>query len=337
MKPWTRKGMFWVRILLPLLLFTVIFSRISFGELLEVLRSVRLDLALWGWILGYIVPILVCVLRWQLVLRRGYALEVPFLHLLRQFWVGMFVGYLVPGGIGTDLYRIAALSRKAGGFHKNAAAVVGEKVVVLLTNGLLVMAAYPLVAATVSAGPRIDRLIKLVYVLGLVGWLGLAAFTLCGMLWKGAAGRLLGRRLRRLEERAAARSHVAQPAGGDGLLDVLRPFFSWRLQLLIAATTVGSQLIACYGGKLMVSAIGVDLHLLVHVFVWNLMVFVFLAPVSIGTLGVREGTFIVLFGLFGVTREASLAASFVGLASLLLTVALGGLIALGTGWRREER
>jgi glycosyltransferase 2 family protein len=337
MKPWAKKGVFWVRLLLPLLLFAVIFARIDFRELFIVLRGVRLDLALWGWVLGYIVPIFVCVLRWQLVLRRGYDLEVPFLYLLRQFWVGMFVGYLVPGGIGTDLYRIAALARKTGGFHKNAAAVVGEKVVVLLANGLLVMAAYPLIAALVSADEKVGRLIKLVYALGLAGWLGLALFALCGMLWKGAAGRLLARRLRRLEERAAVRSQASGSSGGDGLFDVLRPFFGWRLQLLVAAVTVGSQLIACYGGKLMVASVGVDLPLLVHVLVWNLMVFVFLAPISIGTLGVREGTFIVLFGLFGVAREASLAASFVGLASLLLTVALGGVIALATGWRQEGK
>ncbi len=337
MKPWAQRCVFWGRILLPLLLLAIIFSRVSFGELLAVLRGVRLDLAVWGWVFGYIVPIFACVLRWQWVLRHGYALDVPFFYLLRQFWVGMFVGYLVPGGIGTDLYRIAALSRKTGGFHKNAAAVVGEKVVVLLANGLLVMAAYPFIASRITADAKVDRLIRMVYGLGLAGWLGLVVFALCGMLWKGAAGQFLRRRLRRLEERAAARSHIAAPAGGEGLLDVLKPFFAWRLQLLIVVVTVVSQLIACYGGKLMVASVGVDLPLLVHVLVWNLMVFVFMAPISIGTLGVREGTFIVLFGLFGVAREASLAASFVGLASLLLTVALGGVIALATGWRQEAK
>ena len=72
-----------------------------------------------------------------------------------------------------------------------------------------------------------------------------------------------------------------------------------------------------------------DLSLTVHVFVWTLMFFIFLVPISIGTLGVREATFIVVFGLFGVEDEEALAGSFVGLASLLFTVGLGGQ----SGWQ----
>jgi hypothetical protein len=77
----------------------------------------------------------------------------------------------------------------------------------------------------------------------------------------------------------------------------------------------------------------------VHVFVWTLMFFIFLVPISIGTLGVREATFIVVFGLFGVEDEEALAGSFVGLASLLFTVAIGGVVwlAAARGSAREAR
>jgi len=116
------------------------------------------------------------------------------------------------------------------------------------------------------------------------------------------------------------------------VIEAIRPFFVARNQLLIVGVTALNQMIASYGGLLLMLSVGVNLSLTVHVFVWTLMFFIFLLPISVGTLGVREATYIIVFGLFGVDGEAALAGSFVGLASLLFTVALGGVV-----WMAEAR
>jgi hypothetical protein len=51
---------------------------------------------------------------------------------------------------------------------------------------------------------------------------------------------------------------------------------------------------------------------------------------------VREGVFIILFGLFGVESEVALAASFAGLACLLITTITGGLILIAQNLMIKE-
>jgi len=73
----------------------------------------------------------------------------------------------------------------------------------------------------------------------------------------------------------------------------------------------------------------------VHLFVWALMNFFMLLPVSIAGFGVREASFILLFGLFGVSRETSLAASFLALACTLAAIGPGGLVWLSRAFDRR--
>jgi len=312
--------LFWVRVAIPVGLLAYIFSRVDIPDLLEALRHVDLPLALLSLLIGYLVPVPLCAWRWRTLMRQGYGVEMPLGFLVKHFWIGMFVGYLLPGGAGTDVYRIACLSRHRGRVKENAAVVVGEKLFVLLANALLVMLAYPWIASSATLPEGFDRLVWLVYALG---WLGLGLLVLLTLLRRPVGDwleRVIGHRVMAIGRRLNVQT-------GEGeIRSLLRPFTRWRNQALIFLWTVGIQLIACYGGRLMLLAVGVDLPLMVHIFVWNLMIFVFLLPISFGTLGVREATFIAFFGMFGVAREPALAASFVGLASMLITVGVGGIL-----------
>ena len=99
--------------------------------------------------------------------------------------------------------------------------------------------------------------------------------------------------------------------------------------------TIAIQLITTLGGRLLLLALGVDLPFVVHLFVWALMNFFMLLPVSIAGFGVREASFILLFGLFGVSRETSLAASFLALACTLAAIGPGGLVWLSRAFDRS--
>lgn len=327
MSPHRQKILFWFRLVVPVILLVFIFSRINFAQLLYCLKGVRIDLALYSLLIGYFLPIFFCVWRWQLVLRVLYRNEVPYLFLLKQFWMGMFIGYLVPGGIGTDIFRISRLASSFGGIKVNATAVIGEKAFVLLANAILVMISYPMISRMMNFDSQINRKLYIAYGFGLLALVGLFLVTTWGMFlwtrWHVAIPDIF-----RLTFRAVA-GRMEQvmdfKAGASDLSELIKPFSFIRNQWMIIVITLISQGIACYGGWLMLLSVGVDLPLTVHIFIWNLMVFIFLVPISVGTLGVREGAFIILFGLFGVGREAALTASFVGLASLLITVGIGSL------------
>jgi Lysylphosphatidylglycerol synthase TM region len=126
-------------------------------------------------------------------------------------------------------------------------------------------------------------------------------------------------------------------AGGktDGW-QLINPFFNWQNQLPIVGITILCQFIASVGGKFLLLSIDVNLPLLTHLFVWTLMYLFFLLPVSVGGFGIREASFIIILGLFGVGRESALASSFISLASVLITVGAGGLIWLSDGLKRSR-
>ena len=256
-----------------------------------------------------------------LLRRRG-----GYRFLLAEYWTTLFLGFWVPGGVGSDVYRVVRVGRKAGGIPVNAATIVGEKFWALLVYGLLVLLTYPFVATSLDARPQVRLVVVEIAAFAALG--GAALFVT--LLLKDSLSRRLRNAIRgtlitRLS--LAAQRLLRAAAGGDQTVTfstLLSPFFQWRNQSAGLGMMIAIQLITSYGGRLLLLALGVDLPLHVNVFVWALMNFFFLLPASVAGFGVREASFILLLGLFGVSREASLAASFLALACSLIAIAPGG-------------
>lgn len=323
-----RRLPFWLSLTLPVALLAFILASVDLGTVLESVRGADLGLAAAAFLLAFLVPLLLLAWRWKWILRRFYAVEVDFRSILAEYWISLFAGYWVPAGIGSDVYRVVRVGRKAGGIPVNAAAIVGERFWALLVYGLLVLLTYPLVARSLDARPQV-RLAVVQIAIGAI--LGVAALLVVLAL-RDALGRRLRSAIRgRLTARlsAAAEALLRSAAGENRTVTfstLLSPFFLWRNQLFGLGLMAAIQVTTAIGGRLLLLALGVDLPLAVHVFVWTLMNFFFLLPVSVAGFGVREASFILLFGLFGVSREVSLAASFLTLACTLAVIAPGGAL-----------
>lgn len=334
----TKRLLFWFRVAMTLGLLAVIFSRIDVARVLASLGKLRISYAMASLLIGYVMPILIMAWRWQLALRVLYHIHAPYRLLLRHYWTGMFVGYFVPGGLGTDIYRAARMTSEPGGFRLNAAAIVGERVFAVFATALLLMASYPLVSGRLIGEPRIVRIVGFIYVSGLSVLVVLVIAALLnsslGARLRNSVRQRMGFEINRVVQEIDGRSAI--PSGKVDGWQLLNPFFSWQNQLLIIAVTILSQVIASVGGKFLLLSINVNLPLTTHLFVWALMYLCFLLPVSIGGFGIREAAFIVILGLFGVSRENALASSFISLASVLITVGAGGLIWLNDGLKRSR-
>ena len=105
---------------------------------------------------------------------------------------------------------------------------------------------------------------------------------------------------------------------------------AWRYVGVIMLLTVSIRGLAAVGVYCFFISLGHQVPITVALFAFSLIFLVFMLPISFGSLGVREGAYIVVFGLFAVPREVALAASFLGLAALLATIGVGGLILLGS-------
>jgi len=344
-RPNLRRLAFWCKLVVPAALLTVIFCTVDFRGLLHSLATVNFKLAVATLFFGYLLPTVISTWRWHAILRRFYGSDISRGALLKHFWIGMFVGYLTPSGIGTDIYRVRATAARAGGFEKSAAVVVGEKVFILLGNVLLLMGAYPLVSDLMAADPRVNHAITLLYGCGLAAAAILLLVALAGPELSGRLVRPFRVKIGAAIDRLARQAGITVAGAGErrwSPVTALSPFFAWRNQGLVIAFAILGQVVASYGGRLMLLSVGVDLPLTAHLVVWTLITFIFLMPISFGTLGVREASYIVLFGLFGVGKESALAASFVGLACTLILIGIGGVIWLadtllrGAGKRHEQ-
>ncbi len=332
-----RRFSFWLSLALPVGLLALIVSSVDLTAVFRNVRHAKPGFALGAFLVAFLIPIALLVWRWQWILRRFYGVRVAYRFLLAEYWIAMFAGYWVPGGVGSDVYRVIRVGKAAGGVPTNAAAIVGEKLWSLLVYGILVLVSYPLVAASLDARPQLKQAVFQIAVLSAVA---VAALALVLLLKDPVAGRLRRALEGRLMDRLAAMAQgILRSAAGEGetvtFSALLAPFFLWRNQVFGLAVTIVIQLITTLGGRLLLLALGVDLPFVVHLFVWALMNFFMLLPVSIAGFGVREASFILLFGLFGVSREASLAASFLALACTLAAIGPGGLVWLSCAFGRR--
>lgn len=332
-----RRVSFWLSLALPVGLLALIVAGVDLPAVLRNVRQADVGYALGALLTAFLIPIALLVWRWQWILRHFYGVRVAYRFLLAEYWIAMFAGYWVPAGVGSDVYRALRVGKAAGGVPVNTAAVVGEKVWSLLAYGILVLVSYPLVAASLAARPQLRQA---VFQIAVFSALAVAALVLALLLKDPVVGRLRRALEGKLMDRlgAMAQGILRAAAAGDDTVTfpaLLSPFFRWRNQALGLGVTIVIQLLTTLGGRLLLLALGVDLPYVVHLFVWALMNFFMLLPVSIAGFGVREASFILLFGLFGVSRETSLAASFLSLACTLAAIAPGGVVWLSRAFDRS--
>jgi hypothetical protein len=95
---------------------------------------------------------------------------------------------------------------------------------------------------------------------------------------------------------------------------------------VVLSFSLAIQLTAAAGSQIMFRAVGYQIPFLVNIFVSPVFFLVFLLPISFGSLGVREATYIILYGLFGVPAETALLVSFLNLSGILLNNAIGAVL-----------
>ncbi len=86
------------------------------------------------------------------------------------------------------------------------------------------------------------------------------------------------------------------------------------------------QLVSSFKSQVFFCALDYDIPFLVNLFVTPTLYFIFLLPISFGSVGIREGVYIILYGIFGVPVEVALLISFFNFSGMLLNNIIGGLV-----------
>ncbi|MCD6291930.1 MAG: flippase-like domain-containing protein, partial [Deltaproteobacteria bacterium] len=111
---------------------------------------------------------------------------------------------------------------------------------------------------------------------------------------------------------------------------------SWRkimFGLLLPASLLSLLILVvnALGSWFIFRAIGWPLSFVLHLFIMPVMMFLLAMPITFATLGVREGSFVLLYGFFGVPAEPALLAAFFSLLVFWVSILIGGLLLLLQG------
>lgn len=302
----------------------VIFQSVDWHRLVSVLDQANIWLILVG-ILSNPLVMIIAAVRWHTMLRAYHNEQVHYSASLKDYWSGVAIGYFSPASLGWDVYRVTVATRRYGNVIANSATIVVEKIMALLTCTSLVILLVPFM--NIAADNRdLQQIIQTTYFI-LVGTLGILAIVYFMAIhstvirfFQNISYRYI-QRLNRLSRRNGL--SASQKNSRTMTLAPLR-----RLDVLFSITILSFfiQLTTAVGNQVFFISMNYDLPFLVNLFVTPILYFVFLLPISFGSLGIREGGYILFYGAFGVPLETALLASFFSLLGVLLSNLLSALI-----------
>lgn len=318
-----RRLIYW---LLPLLLLTLIFRRVDLAALRERLAGVHLPLLAASLLLAP-VGTLVGAWRWRYLIARYLGTPPAFAEVARQYFISATVGFLIPASVGRDAYRVGVMGRRDGRYARHLAAILAEKATALPVQAALAFALLPcarplMTPETAPVGRTLLHSVLLAMLGGALVpfvFLLLQRMRLAIRIWT-----FMESRARRLLHRF--RNASGEPAGSFTLDDLSRPLLAPAPVLSLTALTLVIQGLNAAAAVLALAAVGCPTPFFVNLFLMPVIFFAFSLPVSVGGVGVREGVFIVLYGLFGVPREAALLASFINFVSTMVIHVIGALL-----------
>jgi uncharacterized membrane protein YbhN (UPF0104 family) len=281
--------------------------QVDVGQLWQVLCGAR-----WGYLAAATVLMIagtaLRAVRWQ-VLLLALDITVPLRRLVYLYFVGAFFNIFLPTGLGGDAVKMAELARSTG----RAPEAIGVTLVDRAT-GLWVLFVLALVALPFS------------YTLLPSGWAPVIAVgTLGGVIggwvlmgtplipWLGGKLRLPGQE--KLERFYRSVSQLGYQALGKA-----------------CAVSLIFDILLIMFNTLIARGLNVDQPLGIFVLFTPIISFSLTLPISIGGLGVREQTYVLLFSPLGVPNTPATAMSLTNYALTNLAVGLigGCLYALGS-------
>jgi glycosyltransferase 2 family protein len=257
--------------------------------------------------------------RWQLLLANA-GVKQKLGDLVSLYFIGQFFSLFLPTGTGGDVVRAYSVARQSGMAAPTIMATLQERLLGLGASLLIGLVATLYYLPLVPIQLRIWMLI-----IAIIGALGIAVllypallFAIIGMFWQSQGHRPALQRL-------VARPLIAGVVGAIRPIAELPPLKSLKLALLLGIASMSVLM-----GVGMYYAIGRSMGMQASFMAFCLVVpmvwIVRMAPVSLNGIGVSEGSFVFLIGLFSVPSDQALVLALAILGVMTSGALLGGLL-----------
>lgn len=283
----------WVRILLSLALLSLVIAFADWREVWNVLRNVDLR---WvgGALILAILDRVVTNYRWQILLD-GRGVALGFAQLFRVQLAANFIGAFLPGFIGVDAVRIAALCRSGERPAPVIAATLVDRATLAIAT-LLIGSATAMWVARTRLPPHIMQFVLTITLIALL----LTAMCLHPFVRKWVRLSILPRVPQKFRHTVSEVADAALAYRQEG-----------RIALRIVIVTLVLFLIRLLFSKAVAYSCGVDIPFIDLLFVIPILWVVVMLPITIGGIGVQDAGYVVLMALIGVGAPVAVSMSLV--------------------------
>ncbi len=303
----------WLYWLLPVILIWLILHRIDLERIKQNLTN--LDL-FWMFLAVPLYPLSIFLgaVRWHGLLNRFTRASIPLGFAVIQHWAGYAVGLFTPGYSGWDAYRVYRGGKAVRAYRsglmiillERLTALVSAMIILLIGAGFLYRENKENISVIAACG--VFLLAVSIAGLGLLYWEN-------GRMFQFLVGWLKRKFGRESKEKSAKNTPIP-----------VRAALHVRGLLVLFGLSFTIQSVTVLVNYFLFHAIHNPLPLSVIAFATPASLLITMLPLSFGSVGVREFTFMYLYGLFGVHPEKAVLVAFFNLLGLLLNGMIGAVI-----------
>ena len=295
----------WLRVAVSIALLATLSLYVDFSQSLEIARRARLDLLFLAFVLS-LADRFLAAYRWY-ILVHGKNPQITFRRVVHLIYVSGFLGFFVPGTVGVEVVRIYGLSRTTSDLALSFSSALVERILAFLALLLLVLLGLILFPT------------GLPLTIGYAAWLGLALLAL-------VVTTLMHPRFRRLTDTLLPRT--VRVSIGSRLVKFYAYLDAYKEQPVLMAWAMvlafGFQLLRVTRIVIVAWALGLHFPIVHFVVIMPIIIFVTQIPISISGFGVREVSFVYLFGLVGMSPQAALSLSLLSFTISIIVATLPG-------------
>jgi uncharacterized protein (TIRG00374 family) len=299
-----------------------VFQKVDFEKLLTITFNANILLMLFGLCFAPLL-VLVAITRWRFMIQFYSDTKIGSITSVKEYWKGLALGFFTPSSLGLDAYRVVIVSKINHKKLSNVMVIIAEKIFALSSAILVICALYPFLEIT--ANRNVEMIFNYAYILSIIVIIGYGLALLLKK-WSLPKRILLSifNIVLTLMKKLISQFQYQYKVTNDDVYKFFNKMTDCRIVVPVLLS-IAIQIISSVKSQIFFRAIGYDISFLTNLFVTPLLYFIFFLPISMGSLGIREGVYITIYGLFGVPAETALIVSFLNLSGMLVNNIIGGL------------
>lgn len=289
-----------------------IFSKIEWNEFLNTLNGINLVFIYIPIILFFFPSMWLSVLKWTKLLS-VYNINLPFKDLYLYYLISTFFNNFLPSTVGGDVSRVVYLKKATNKPAEITASIVMERL-----NGLIALVF--LCLFSIILNPSFIRNLITIHSI-LLFFIVLMPLLLAAIVYSFLKFGKVNPYIPKFGILTTLQAKLAQVFNA---IYYYRHYQSTLIKTLLLSIVF--ILLGIFSNYLYFLSIGIKVPILELVQIYTIVRIIALLPISINSLGITEGLYIVLFGLIGISSVDALTVALLGRVLLMLVSLSGGVV-----------